>query len=190
MASYAFLDPRCRYALPDDFEYADVFPALMSHDKAFLRNQYGGPHIGTDVAYHIENRTFVAYLEGYAERLGIVIYDDLVAEVRQDDAGVGVGSRKADGALIVAIDVAVRIQGDDRHIEGRVRGGHRGHHRGPAAGGSLHPGRRRHGLAGHAVAVGDHPEDRGQARVREADEVLEHRVPVKRPQSAGWSVSG
>ena len=23
MASYAFLDPRCRYALPEDFEYAD-----------------------------------------------------------------------------------------------------------------------------------------------------------------------
>ncbi|HYT87200.1 MAG TPA: tryptophan 7-halogenase, partial [Gemmataceae bacterium] len=33
------------YYCDEDFEYADVFPALMSHDKAFLRNQYGGPHI-------------------------------------------------------------------------------------------------------------------------------------------------
>jgi tryptophan 7-halogenase len=76
------------YYCYEDFEYADVFPALMSHDKAFLRNQYGGPHIGTDVAYHIENRTFVAYLEAFAARLGIAIDDDLVLEVKQDDAGV------------------------------------------------------------------------------------------------------
>jgi tryptophan halogenase len=76
------------YYCYEDFEYADVFPALMSHDKAFLRNQHGGPHIGTDVAYHIENKTFVAYLETYAERLGIAIHDDLVLEVKQDEAGV------------------------------------------------------------------------------------------------------
>jgi tryptophan halogenase len=72
----------------EDFEYADAFPALMSHDKAFLRNKYGGPHIGTDVAYHIENKTFVAYLEAYAAGIGIVIHDDLVSEIKQDAAGV------------------------------------------------------------------------------------------------------
>jgi tryptophan 7-halogenase len=76
------------YYCYEDFEYADLFPALMSHDRAFLRNQYGGPHIGTDVAYHIENRTFVAYLEAYAARLGIDVQDDLVAEVKQDEGGV------------------------------------------------------------------------------------------------------
>jgi tryptophan halogenase len=76
------------YYCYEDFEYADAFPALMSHDKAFMRNRYGGPHIGTDVAYHIENKTFVAYLEGYAARLGIVIHDDVATEIKQDDAGV------------------------------------------------------------------------------------------------------
>jgi tryptophan halogenase len=76
------------YYCYDDFEYADLFPSLMSHDKAFLRNKYGGPHIGTDVAYHIENRTFVDYLETYAARLGIVTHDDLVSDVKQDEAGV------------------------------------------------------------------------------------------------------
>src|SRR5205814_6338124 len=76
------------YYCYEDFEYADAFPALMSHDKAFLRNKYGGPHIGTDVAYHIENQTFVAYLETYAARLGIAIDDDRVADVKRDDAGV------------------------------------------------------------------------------------------------------
>jgi tryptophan halogenase len=76
------------YYCYEDFDYADLFPALMSHDKAFPRNQYGGPHIGTDVAYHIENKTFVAYLETYAARLGIAIDDDRVADVKRDDAGV------------------------------------------------------------------------------------------------------
>jgi tryptophan halogenase len=76
------------YYCYEDFEYADVFPSLMSHDKAFLRNKYGGPHIGTDVAYHIENKTFVAFLESYAARLGIVLHDDIVSEVKQDEAGV------------------------------------------------------------------------------------------------------
>ena len=52
----------------------------MSQDKAFLRNKFGGPHIGTDVAYHIENKTFVAYLETCAARLGIDIQDDKVAD--------------------------------------------------------------------------------------------------------------
>jgi tryptophan halogenase len=76
------------YYCYEDFEYADLFPALMSHDKAFPRNKYGGPHIGTDVAYHIENRTFVEYLEAHAARLGIVTHDDVVSGVNQDDAGV------------------------------------------------------------------------------------------------------
>jgi tryptophan halogenase len=76
------------YYCYEEFEYADLFPSLMSHDKAFLRNKFGGPHIGTDVAYHIENKTFVADLETDATRLGIVIHDDVVAEVKQDVAGV------------------------------------------------------------------------------------------------------
>jgi tryptophan halogenase len=76
------------YYCYEDFEYADVFPSLMSHDKAFLRNKQGGPHIGTDVAYHIENKTFVAHVETYAAQIGIVILDDLVSEVKQDDTGV------------------------------------------------------------------------------------------------------
>jgi tryptophan halogenase len=76
------------YYCYEDFEYADVFPALMSHDKAFLRNKHGGPHIGTDVAYHIENRTFVAYLETYAARVGIDIQDEVIASIRQDEHGI------------------------------------------------------------------------------------------------------
>jgi tryptophan halogenase len=72
----------------EDFEYADLFPSLMSHDNAFPRNKAGGPHIGTDVAYHIENRTFVQYLETYAARLGIEIQDDVASEVKANEDGV------------------------------------------------------------------------------------------------------
>jgi tryptophan halogenase len=76
------------YYCYEDVEFADLFPALMSCDKAFVRNKFGGPHIGTDVAYHIENKTFVAYLEDYAARIGIVIQDDVVGAVQQDERGI------------------------------------------------------------------------------------------------------
>ncbi len=72
----------------ESFEYADVSPSLMSHNKAFLRNQYGGPHIGTDVGYHIENKMFVEFLEAYAAGLGVGITDDTVLEVQQNDHGL------------------------------------------------------------------------------------------------------
>jgi tryptophan halogenase len=76
------------YYCYEDPVYGDVATSLMSQDKAFLRNQYGGPHIGTDVAYHIENAKFVAFLESHAARIGITIVDDTVREVGQDDTGV------------------------------------------------------------------------------------------------------
>lgn len=76
------------YYCEDQIEYADVSPALMSEDKIFLRNQYGGPHIGTDVGYHIENKMFVEFLEAHAARIGVGITDDTVREVRQDEHGI------------------------------------------------------------------------------------------------------
>jgi tryptophan halogenase len=76
------------YYCDEQFTYADVSPSLMSHDKAFLRNQYGGPIIGTDVGYHIENKKFVEFLETHAAGLGVAIMDDTVREVTRDDTGV------------------------------------------------------------------------------------------------------
>ena len=72
-----------------DYVFADLSPALMSHDKVFLRNpQSGGPVVGTDVGYHIENEKFVTFLERYAQRMGVSIIDGTVLEVRQDERGV------------------------------------------------------------------------------------------------------
>jgi tryptophan halogenase len=76
------------YYCYEDFEYRDPASALMSHDKVFLRSPDGGLEMGADAAYHIENRQFVAFLEGYAARLGVAITDGTVHEVQQNDAGV------------------------------------------------------------------------------------------------------
>lgn len=89
------------YYCLEDFEYADVSPSLMSHDRVFLRNQYGGPLIGTDVGYHIENKKFVEFLEGYAARLGIGILDDTVVEVGQNDHEI-TGLRLQSGSTVAA----------------------------------------------------------------------------------------
>src|SRR5262249_17346305 len=76
------------YYCYDDFDYADLFPPLLSPDKAFPPNQHGGRRTATAPPYHTETKTFVASLETSAPRLGIAIHDDLVSEVKQDDAGV------------------------------------------------------------------------------------------------------
>src|SRR5262249_50318890 len=65
------------YKCCEGFDYAAVSRPLLPQDRAFPRTQSGGPHFATDVASHIENRTFVASLEPYASRLGVAVHDDL-----------------------------------------------------------------------------------------------------------------
>jgi tryptophan halogenase len=61
----------------------------MTLDKAFLRHADGGPIIRNDVAYHMENETFVKYLEAQAVRRGVRVIEETVAEVvRASDGGV------------------------------------------------------------------------------------------------------
>lgn len=70
------------------FPMADIASALMEQNKGFLRQEGNIPYIGRDVAYHLENVTFVAYLERVARRLGIEVVDDKVVDVVQDESGV------------------------------------------------------------------------------------------------------
>ena len=72
----------------DDFDFADLTGALMAHDRAFLRQDDGGPLIDTNVAYHIENRDFVRFLEECAEEAGVVVRDDAVEGVELGEDGV------------------------------------------------------------------------------------------------------
>ena len=72
----------------DEFLYGDLTGALMEHDRAFERQPDGGPLIGTNVAYHIENREFVEFLETCAAEVGVVTRDDEVEGVDLDEDGV------------------------------------------------------------------------------------------------------
>ncbi len=77
------------YYCDELFDYASNACALMEHNRAFAVQQDGGPVIDTTSAYHLENETFVRFLEDYATRqLGIEIVDDTVQEVEQDAWGV------------------------------------------------------------------------------------------------------
>lgn len=76
------------YYCDECFEYADIYSALMSHDRAFVRQPNGDPLITRDFGYHIENERFVRYLEGKAAQVGVQVVDDTVAEVQQNEQGI------------------------------------------------------------------------------------------------------
>lgn len=85
---YLNLSRNTGYYYGDDFRYGDIASALMTHDKAFVRQPGNIPFIDLDASYHIENEKFVAFLEGYARELGVEIVDDTVEQVEQDEQGV------------------------------------------------------------------------------------------------------
>ena len=72
----------------DDMADADIASALMDRDKCFLPQPNGAPIIGQDIAYHLENETFVSYLEKLARVVRIEILDDTVTNVVQNEAGI------------------------------------------------------------------------------------------------------
>ncbi len=82
------LSQRVGYYCDDDFAFADRNAALMAHGRAFARRDDGAPVIERNFAYHLENETFVGYLEKYAARTGVAIRDATVARVEQDDRGI------------------------------------------------------------------------------------------------------
>jgi len=79
----------------------DISSALMSHDRVFLRRPNGDPLITRNFALHLENETFVRFLEGRAEQVGVQILDDTLAEVLQNEHGL-TGLRLASGGTLEA----------------------------------------------------------------------------------------
>ena len=104
----------------DEFTHADVPSALMSHNKAFVRQPNGDPLIGRDFGYHIENEKFVAYLESKLHEFGVTVRDDTVSEVTQADHGV-TGLRLASGEAATA-DLYVDCSGFRSELLGRALG--------------------------------------------------------------------
>ncbi len=72
----------------DNFSGTELNSALMDRDRAFERQKDGGPLINTDVAYHLENRGFVEYLEGAAREIGVDLIDDEMTGLDQDENGI------------------------------------------------------------------------------------------------------
>ena len=76
------------YYCRDSFDFADLSSALMLHDKVCLKRIDGRPKLGGGFSYHLENRTFVGYLEEVADECGIPKIDDVVKGVEQDEHGI------------------------------------------------------------------------------------------------------
>jgi tryptophan halogenase len=104
-AAYAVRWPQlCKppgYYCDEYADYANLHMALMNEDRVFLRGPEGLPRITHDYSYHIENRHFVDFLEGHAERLGVVLVDDTVKHVEQNEQGVSL-LRLASGGDVAA----------------------------------------------------------------------------------------
>jgi len=71
-----------------DFIDPNISSALMTQDKAFLRQEGNIPYISRELGYHLENVTYVGYLETVATRLGVTILEDKVIEVLQSESAV------------------------------------------------------------------------------------------------------
>lgn len=72
----------------EDFEYGEITSAHMSLDRAFPKQPNGAPLIELTAAYHLENETFVTFLEQQARRQGIEVIDGKVTKVQKGEAGI------------------------------------------------------------------------------------------------------
>ncbi|HEY2588862.1 MAG TPA: tryptophan 7-halogenase [Tepidisphaeraceae bacterium] len=88
------------YACEDMVDYG-VHAALMARNHAFARDANGFPVVDGTYGYHLENQTFVGWLEKAAGQLGIAITDGTVAHVNRGKQGIA-GLALADGRTMTA----------------------------------------------------------------------------------------
>ncbi len=93
----------------EEMENHCVASALMRNDFAFLVDNTGELLIGDDFGYHLDNRSFAAFLEACAIERGITIIDDLVTGVTRD--GERVNSLELESGHRVEADVFVDCSG-------------------------------------------------------------------------------
>ena len=85
---YAALPKHTGYYCAEEFDDCGLVTAMLTRDRAFPRREDGLPEIGRSFGYHLENVTFVAYLEMLALRAGVEIHEGKVAGVRQGEMGI------------------------------------------------------------------------------------------------------
>ncbi len=77
------------YFCRESVSCSGIEAALMEHDRVFVRHPQGGfPVIAQTHAYHLENASFVAYLERLAIARGVTVIDDTVSAVTTDQRGI------------------------------------------------------------------------------------------------------
>jgi tryptophan halogenase len=108
------------YYCEQDFDYPNVMCGLMEHDRVFARQSDGTPEIGHDFAYHIENRRFVAFMETYARRIGVVIHDDKVEHVNRNE--VGIASLALKSGRVATADLFIDASGFVSLLLGKTLG--------------------------------------------------------------------
>ena len=103
----------------DEMEYEDKLSALMTHDCVFERGPSGPiPHRG--VAYHFENERFVAFLEQFAESIGIKIVQDTIIDVRTGERGIE--SLLLESGVVASADLYVDCSGFRSLLLGKTLG--------------------------------------------------------------------
>jgi tryptophan halogenase len=108
------------YVVDGDNQDIGQGTALMSRDKAFTRGSNGAPVVSLSFAYHLENRSFVAWLEKQARRTGVSVIDANVTGVSQDERGVS-GVHLSDGRTLAA-DLYVDCSGFRSLLLGKTLG--------------------------------------------------------------------
>jgi tryptophan halogenase len=106
----------------DAMEFACVNSALCSHDRAFARGPKGEPVVNRDFGYHVENVTFVAFLEAHAARAGVKFVEDTVREVRRDAVTGGVASLLLASGRTLSADLYVDCSGFGSLLLGKTLG--------------------------------------------------------------------
>jgi tryptophan halogenase len=105
------------YAYDDMSDYGP-HSAMMSRNRAFLRDQNGKPIVDGAFAYHLENETFVTWLEKTAAGMGIVITEGKVVEVRQD--GEGINALQLDDGRTMSADLFIDASGFRSELMGQA----------------------------------------------------------------------
>ncbi len=89
------------YFVDDDMTDFGMATALMARNRMFVRNDNGQAVIDGAYGYHLENETFVRWLEKVACQIGITILDGTVVQVLQDEHSV-TGLTLQDGRSLAA----------------------------------------------------------------------------------------
>ena len=72
----------------EDMDDLCASSSLMSACRAFPQADDGSLVIVEDMAYHVDHRRLIPFLESYATRLGVELRDETIRQVERDEQGV------------------------------------------------------------------------------------------------------